>query len=77
MLSLASNGEYVFAGINSKVVCFSQELERVAESESQILVYKVHCAKGNEVIVADVMKSLTVYWFVNRKFEVYKRYPNG
>lgn len=46
ILSLATDDEYIFAGINSKLVCFTQELDRVAESESQILVYKVKCERN-------------------------------
>ena len=76
ILSLATDNEYIFAGINSKLVCFTQDLDRVAESESQILVYKVKCER-NEVLVCDVMKSLTVYTFSNRQFRLLSKYPNG
>lgn len=31
----------LFAGINSKVVCFSKDLERLFETQTQIMVYKV------------------------------------
>ena len=62
MLSLATDQEYLFAGINSKIVCFDQDLDRLAESESQILVYKVKCFQ-NEILVCDVMKSLATYGF--------------
>lgn len=76
ILSLATDNEYIFAGINSKLVCFTQDLDRVAERESQILVYKVKCER-NEVLVCDVMKSLTVYTFSNRQFRLLSKYPNG
>jgi hypothetical protein len=47
--------------VNSKIALFELDtLTNIAEADSQILVYKIKCV-GNQVIVADVMKGLSVY----------------
>lgn len=77
-LTVCRERKILFAGINSKVVCLDSDLNRLFETSNQIMVYKVkaHPVK-QEVIVCDVMKSLTVYSYDSQKFEVRVRYPNG
>lgn len=70
--------KFIFAGINSKLVCFNSEMARVSEIESQIMVYKVKVVNSTiELLVCDIMKSLTVYTYAQQKFTVKARYPNG
>ena len=55
----------VVAGINAKVVCYDEDLIlKVCQVESQILIYKVKANEDeSEILVADLIKSLTVYSF--------------
>jgi len=53
-------------------------MNRIAETDSQIIVYKVKSINAEELLVADVMKSLTVYKFTDQnKFKQKAHYPNG
>jgi len=77
--------EWIAIAVNSKIVLYSLSsttyLQKVCEVDSQILVYKMKCVGKNELIVADVMKSLSVYKLtINDSKPVltpYARYPNG
>ena len=57
----------IVAGINSKVVCFDEDLLlKVCQIESQIMIYKIKASGDeSEILVADLIKSLTIYSFEN------------
>lgn len=57
-------------------------LKKVSDVDSQILVYKMKCVGKDEIVVADVMKSLSVYKLSFKNWDEpvltpYARYPNG
>ena len=44
-------------------------MTRIKETESQILVYKVKVINEEDLIVCDVMKSLTIYSYSKGEFK--------
>ena len=69
----------ILAGINAKLVCFDEDLIfKVCQLESQVLIYKIKVNEDeSEILVADLVKSLTVYSFKNQQLQIKNRYPNG
>ena len=77
--------EWIAVAVNSKIFLYSLSsrtyLHKACEVDSQILVYKMKCVGNNEIVVADVMKSLSVYKITidNSKpiLTLFAKYPNG
>lgn len=89
---------YLVLGINAIVRIYSIEkdnnqIEKITEADSQIITYKLKVIKpkpvhrrndGVKILVADIMKSLTVYNFsrypdntTGERFKLEARDPNG
>ena len=93
MFNLGSD-QYLAVGINALLRVYSilrdkEEMEKLAEVDSQIITYKLKVVKEKsnvascQILVADIMKSLTVYKFDKRfqyqsmRLSMEARDPNG
>lgn len=68
----------MIGGNNKLELIGLQHLTNITEVETQIIVYKLKCS-GDLVLVADVMKSFSLYRVEEERFHIVliARYPNG
>lgn len=88
-----SNRKFLVTGVNAMLSVYSLEgaensespdytlQNKVAEESSQILIYKIKTREDGKILVADIMRSLTVYELdpdaTGRRLKTIARNPYG